>query len=744
VPAATKALHTEPLARTEALKLVKLLLGGEIAGLNQRICDVAEGNPYYIEEIIKHLASTGMLVIADGAKPQLTKPLDEIPLPPTLSAFITQKADSCPPLARKVLAALAVLESADVELLGEVSGVKDVAGALSELDKQYLIAKTKEGIYSPANDLVMDTVLRGMLASDRRRMHAGAASTLIIRQQSGEERLAAIIHHLLEAGRNEEAVPWLMESGSRVLAQGALEAALGVFHQARALLGTDSDFHLRMKVTMRKLDVLLDLFRAKEALAIIKEIPMAECSAQESAELSVLTLLALLRSDDLNEALKLIPECLAQEKNLTQASRAVLHLYIAQSYARSQRLGDAMHEARLSLRRAHGLADIAVAAQANNVLGVLLNQLGKREEALRYLFEALRLRRRIGKKDEIASTLANIATAYLYLNRIKPLKKYAAQALAYARASGDVMAEGSSLINLGLAALSYLDWDEAEDYFRKAYDLFDGMGAENPKFIAELNLALIQINTGYFGKAIHILTKQRKALEKSGELTQIRSLDELLVEIYYMHGDFKQALILLTEYLVGEHGRDKADKLEYMQGLKITLEFLLGEGNGFDDPDLARASRRLRNLKSLHYNDFVPFILDCLYKAKPIAKAVLNCIQEVINDTREKQEKLQLQMLQGIVSLCNNDYPTAIDSLKKVLAQFKKAKMNYFVVLACLHLGRALRRAGQSGQAVKVLGSADRALGIVGNQQLAQAMAREMAWAGGEQPAVDDGYCGQL
>ncbi len=82
--------------------MVKLLLGGEIAGLNQRICTIAEGNPYYTEEIIKHLMTTGMLIVSDGAGSRLARPLEEIPLPPTLMAFITQKIDSCPTSACKV------------------------------------------------------------------------------------------------------------------------------------------------------------------------------------------------------------------------------------------------------------------------------------------------------------------------------------------------------------------------------------------------------------------------------------------------------------------------------------------------------------------------------------------------------------------------------------------------------------------------------------------------------------------
>jgi len=743
-PANVGTLHIEPLPRTETLKLVRLLLGGEIAGLNERICEIAEGNPYYTEEIIKHLTTAGLLVMGEGVVPRLAKSVDEIPLPPTLVAFITQKIDSCSASARRVLSALAVLEIADKELLAKVSGVNDVVGALNELENQYLIAKTHDGRIGPASDLVKEAALKGVLTQDKKQMDGSAATVLIGRHENGEDQLPAIIHHLLAAGRNDDAVPWLVESGNRVLGQGALEAALNVFHQAKSLLGAESDFHLLMRVTLRELEVLLALFRAQEALDIVRDIPQQICCEKERAELSVLALLAHLRTDDLHGSLTLVPTCLAQEKHLTPASRAVLHLYIAQTLARSQRLAEAEREAKLSLRWGRTHADIAVAAQANNVLGVISTHLGRREGALRYLLEALKLRKRIGKKDEIASTLANIAMTYMSLERMMLVKRYALEALEYARAGSDKVAEGSALINLGIATLYECKWSEAGSHFNAAYNLFDSIGAESPKFIAEMNLALIHMNTGHLTEAISLLMAQKKALQQSGELIQLRDVDQLLIQLFYMRGDYSEALALVNAYLSGEHGKDETDRLESMRETKIMLELLMGKGMGFDEKEHAQAFRWLLSRKQPLYADFVPTVLNDLYTGKPIEPSISTKISEAIKAAKDKREVLQLQFLQGIIALGNNEYESAIGTLKKVLARFKKIDMKYFIVLSCLHLGIALRKNGQPGQAVKILQSANAALGVVANRRLAHAIARELTRTGGEQPTADDGYRGQL
>jgi class 3 adenylate cyclase/tetratricopeptide (TPR) repeat protein len=744
LPADIAHLHIEPLPRSEALKLVKILLGGEITGLNERICEVAEGNPYYIEEIIKHLMDKGLLVMGESVKLRFTKPLDEIPLPPTLVAFITQKIDGCSPYARKVLAALAVLETADEELLGKVSGSRDLTGALNELENQYLVAKTKDVGISIANDLVMETTLRGMLIQDRKQMHAGAAPILISRHQNGEDQLALIIHHLLAAGQNEEVIPWLMESGNRVLGQGALEAALNIFRQAKTLLSADSDFHLRLRVAMRELEVLLALFRAQEATAIIKEIPQKLCSAREFAELSVLNLLASLRSDDLHSALKLVPECLQQEKHLTPASRAVLHLYIAQALARDQKLAKALQEAKLSLKWGRVHADVAVAAQANNVLGIICTHLGRWEEALRHFLEALTLRKRIGKKDEIASTLNNLAMTYTHLERMKLVRQYAQQAIEYARAGEDKLAEGSALVNLGIASLYDCAWSEAESYFRDAYKLFDTIGAESPKFIANMNLATINMSTGHLNKALSLLKKLQQALSQSGELIVLREVNQMMAQLYYLQGDYAEALALVDVYLTDEHDSNEADRLESMREMKITLELLLGIGKGFVDYDYNRATKWLDNQKKLLYTDFIPIILNQLYMGKQIELLVTAKLTEAAKAAKDKREVVQLHYLQGVVALCNDDFPFAIASISKATTRFKKADMNYFVVVACLHLGRALRKSGKPAQALQILQSADPSLRIVANKRLAQAITHEIALTGKEQPAADDGYYGQI
>ena len=74
----------------------------------RRLVERTEGNPFFLEEIVRTLVETKVLTGARGAY-RLTKALDEIQVPATVQAVLAARIDRLPPEEKRLLQSAAVI-----------------------------------------------------------------------------------------------------------------------------------------------------------------------------------------------------------------------------------------------------------------------------------------------------------------------------------------------------------------------------------------------------------------------------------------------------------------------------------------------------------------------------------------------------------------------------------------------------------------------------------------------------------
>ena len=103
-------LHLAPLSEKDSQELVTNLL--EIESLPQNVRDLilakAEGNPFFVEEVIRMLIDRGNLARADG-KWIVAKPINTIDIPDTLQGVLIARIDRLPEDAKRVLQIASVI-----------------------------------------------------------------------------------------------------------------------------------------------------------------------------------------------------------------------------------------------------------------------------------------------------------------------------------------------------------------------------------------------------------------------------------------------------------------------------------------------------------------------------------------------------------------------------------------------------------------------------------------------------------
>ncbi len=236
---AYEAIQLSPLARDDARSLVSALL--DIDGLPDRVRELilskSEGNPYFIEEVIKSLIDRGVL-IHSGGRWVATSEIVSISVPDTLSAVITTRLDRLDDRSRRVAQAASVLgrEFKYDELAAVLDDLSGIDQGLVDLQRREILRETAripKRQYRFRHALMQQAVYDTVLLRRRTEIHAVMADFL---ERLHPERVEDIADHHLSARQKERALPHLVEAGSRALATYALPEAIHRFEQALEIL----------------------------------------------------------------------------------------------------------------------------------------------------------------------------------------------------------------------------------------------------------------------------------------------------------------------------------------------------------------------------------------------------------------------------------------------------------------------------------------------------------------------------
>ncbi len=219
-------------------------------GLSQRqalqslvslIFEESQGHPFFVEEVYRHLLEDEKVFDA-GGQFRTDLAIDEIDVPENVRLIIGRRLARLDNNEKQVLAAAAVIgRSFSFQLLTATSpvNVDELFTVIEKAQRMGLIVSSSEGPERPftfSHELVRQTLLAGISAPRRQRLHAGAADA-IERLYPGavKERAGEIVDHLLKAGSfadRQKLVRWLTLAGKSALKAAAFEEAGRSFHSA--------------------------------------------------------------------------------------------------------------------------------------------------------------------------------------------------------------------------------------------------------------------------------------------------------------------------------------------------------------------------------------------------------------------------------------------------------------------------------------------------------------------------------
>jgi class 3 adenylate cyclase/tetratricopeptide (TPR) repeat protein len=233
-----------PLSEEESTELITFLLGSASLpeAVGTRIITAAEGNPLFVEEMLRMLVDDGLLR-NEGDRWVPAGELDEVQVPATISALLSSRLDRLFDPERSVLERAAVIgksfhRGAIAALLPE-AGRAELDAHLRSLVRKDLISPERSAL--PGQDayrfrhlLIRDAAYDQIPKTERAELHVGFADWL--EQVAGErivEQEEIVGYHLERAYRYREELGRPEDRGLRLRAATALSQAGRRAHDRR-------------------------------------------------------------------------------------------------------------------------------------------------------------------------------------------------------------------------------------------------------------------------------------------------------------------------------------------------------------------------------------------------------------------------------------------------------------------------------------------------------------------------------
>ena len=352
-------LRLDPLPPLSAEAFLQALLGdnASLRPLTQLLIARTEGNPFFLEESVRTLVETEVLVGERGAY-RLARPRESLQVPATVQAVLAARIDRLPQDEKRLLQTAAVIGTdVPLPLLRAIDELPEEARqqGLTHLQAAELLYETSlfpDRVYTFKHALTHEVAYSSVLQERRRVLHARIVEVL---EGLAGDRVAEQVERLaLHALRGEvwaKALTYFRQAGEKAMARSAYHEAVGYFEQA--------------------LDTLPHLPETRDTRAQAIDLRLALRSALGPVSYGFERVLALLREAES------LATALDDHRRLAQISRFLSrHFHLMGAH------DQAITTAQRALALATADGDIVRQALANDRLGLAYQSQGDYRRAI--------------------------------------------------------------------------------------------------------------------------------------------------------------------------------------------------------------------------------------------------------------------------------------------------------------------------------------------------------------------------
>ena len=567
-------IHLSPLSHEQSESLVAEVLkkvDNVPNALRKLIIENAEGNPYYIEEMIRMLVEDGIIIKDEPTWHIQPNRLNNIRIPSTLTGIIQSRLDSLPKQERSALQQAAVVGRVFWDTAigyinsNQLQEIENLSLNLDSLQSREMIFQQQPSTFTDAAEYIFkhgifrEVTYETVLLRQRKKYHGLVADWLIEQHKYRVLEISSVIaEHLVKAGRSSEAIDYLQKAAEIAAAKYANEEAASLYQKAFEL--TQADAVEKRYFILKGLESVWNLLGdRKNQESTLKNLEAAAAlltDQDKNADVLIRKAWYLFAMSDFPGMLEVAQQAITLSEKIKDPGLTQEALYaVTWAYIQLENFDKAEERALQSLEMNLASGNRLGEGNVHNVLGMIGIARGNYAEARDHVEKFLQIAPDTENQNRELSALSNLATILITLGDYGAAKEFGTQMVNLALEIGDRVAESSAYINLAWGASTQGEWKTANEYLmngllikREMYSL--EAVAEGLLWLGHTKLGLQQPKDAE--QAFRESIKIRQELEQ--EILQAEAISGLC-ETLLAPGDLKQAQELV-ETLMGFISRD--------------------------------------------------------------------------------------------------------------------------------------------------------------------------------------------
>ena len=498
------------LQKSDVTELISSMLGTNenVDSLAERIFGGTEGNPLFIEEVMKNVAEDVGADTVLGWQEKVLQYQEAIKIPATIKEAIRKRIERLDEESLSVLRYLSIIDKpAPLAFMEKLTlrGKEKLGTIVENLKGKGIMKPESDGknLVAFNHNLFKEYIAQSMSLDECKKLHAEIGKAFLDLQDH-ETFVEELAYHFVKAEDNDRAVAFSLQAAERASNLYAHDRA--IVHYRNALQFTPQDS------IDNRIGVLLKLSEATlESGTIENAIPSLE------------------------EAM-----VLSKSRNLPEREAAV-HERLGWAYCLSGRLDLGKEFSENALRQYSNLKDKAGMAKASNNLGLANARMGLFKPALDCFLTSLKFWEDIKNNFYAVNTINNIGLTYFYSGNFQRSIRFLIRAHEESKMQNHTRMIIASLNNLGIVYKKMNLRDKAVECYEKCNKIAHEIGDKLDIAGTYHNLGELSKTEANYENSISFIRKAAEIVERVGHQNGLAFYLDCLGNIYQIIGMVEQA-----------------------------------------------------------------------------------------------------------------------------------------------------------------------------------------------------------
>ena len=500
-------------------ELVAATLGdGEVAPEFVHLVHLqTEGNPFFVEEVVRTLAERGDVYRVDGRWEG--RSVEDIEVPKSVRSVVGQRLSHLSSESQEILQEASVLGPAFSfdDLIGMCNRPEtEVEAALEESTRAGLVRETGVDTYAFNHALTQGTLYSELPSRKRRRLHLAAGQSLErLPEAQRKQRVAELAWHFLEGDDPERALPYALRAARYARQLFAYDEAARHYRTALELARELGDTESETKALEGLGSVLRTVARYDEAIQVLTAALALHRDAHNvagerwtTAHIGRVHALRGTPSDGIDVVLDLVKHIEATKRDdeverlgeSSAAGLAALYAALANLYQETDQSARQLEAAEKALevaRQAEGSrAGARIQAEGQMWRASAMAEMGDLDDARRMLEDVIPLAEEAGDPLVLSRAHNSLAMVYSEAGQYTKERTHIEKALETAQRMGDPTRIALMNHRLGWHLMVLGSWQNAREYLESALSIWRSLGTTPTTAWTVLGLAQLSLLQG--------------------------------------------------------------------------------------------------------------------------------------------------------------------------------------------------------------------------------------------------------